>query len=203
MRFSDPNKPAISRRYAHDCARIVDLHILPTFRRRHLDSITPQEVEAFALRLRDGGLSGKRVNNVVSCLRVMLSEAHRAGAISWDPTGKNTIRALGSAPKHRGRLTRDEVLALFAEDAIETAWNGHALYRAVNFFAAATCMRQGEILAVRDADVHDRFIHVAHSWNPTYGLGPTKTRQARDVPLPARVLQAVQPFLVSGGYVLA
>ena len=80
MRFSDPNKPAISRRYAHDCARIVDLHILPTFRRRHLDSITPQEVEAFALRLRDGGLSGKRVNNVVSCLRVMLSEAHRAGA---------------------------------------------------------------------------------------------------------------------------
>jgi integrase len=64
-------------------------------------------------------------------------------------------------------------------------------------------MRQGEILAVRDADVHDRFIHVAHSWNPTYGLGPTKTRQARDVPLPARVLQAVQPFLVSGGYVFS
>lgn len=203
LRFSDPAKPAISERYAHDCARIVELHILPTFRRRRLDSMTPQEVEAFALRLRDGGLSGKRVNNVISCLRVMLSEAHRAGAIPWDPTKKNTLRALGSATKHRGRLTRDEVVRLFAEDAIASAWNGHTLYRAVNFVAAATGMRQGEILAVRDEDLRDGFIHVAHSWHPVYGLGPTKTRQARDVPLPSRVQEAVRPFLGFGGFVFS
>lgn len=202
LRFGDPNKPAISERYAHDCSRIVELHLLPTFRRRHLEDITPQEIEGFALRLRDNGTGGKRVNNVVSCLRVMLSEAYRAGSLPWDPA-KTAIRALGSATKHRGRLTRAEVLALFAEDAIATAWRGHTLYRVVNFVAAATGMRQGEILAVKDADIHDGFIHVAHSWSPAWGLGPTKTRQARDVPLPGRVFEAVRPFLGSGGFVFS
>lgn len=202
LRFGDPKKPAISERYAHDCARIVELHLLPAFRRRHLEDVTPQEVETFALRLRDSGTGGKRVNNVVSCLRVMLAEAYRAGSIPWDPA-KTAIRALGSATKHRGRLTRAEVLALFAEDAIEAAWRGHTLYRAVNFVAAATGMRQGEILAVKDADIRDGFIHVAHSWSPAWGLGPTKTRQARDVPLPARVLEAVKPFMGSGGFVFS
>jgi site-specific recombinase XerC len=121
LRFSDPAKPAISERYVNDCARILELHILPTFRRRHLDAITPQEVEAFALRLRDGGMSGKRVNNVVSCLRVLLAEAFRAGAIPLDPKGKRAIRALGSSTKERERLKREEVLALFAGDSIHTA----------------------------------------------------------------------------------
>jgi integrase len=202
LRFSDPKKPAIAERYAHECSRIVELHLLPTFRRRHLDELTPQEIEAFALRLRDGGLSGKRVNNIVSCMRVILGEAYRAGSIPWDPAS-TTIRALGSATKHRGRLTREEVRLLFAEEQIEKAWRGHTLYRAISFVAAATGCRQGEILAVKDADFRDGFIHVAHSWNPTYGLGPTKTRQARDVPLPARVLEAVKPFLGSGGYVFS
>ena len=202
LRFSDPKRPAIAERYVHECSRIVELHLLPTFRRRHLEEITPQEVEAFSLRLRDGGLSGKRVNNIVSCLRVMLGEAYRAGSLPWDPA-KTVIRALGSATKARGRLTREEVRALFADEAIATAWRGHTLYRAVNFLAAATGMRQGEILAIRDEDIRDGFVHVAHSWNWQYGLGPTKTRQARDVPLPARVLEAVKPFLGSGGYVFS
>lgn len=108
-------------------ARMVDLHILPTFSRRHLDQITPQEVEAWSLRLRDGVLSGKTVNNITTCLRVMLTEAHRAGVLPWDPTKKGAVRALGLNTYRRGRLTRKEVLALFADEAIETAWKGHLL----------------------------------------------------------------------------
>lgn len=196
-------KRAISERYVHDCARTVELHILPTFRRRHLEDLTPQEVDAFQMRLQDGGLSAKRVNNVISCMRVMLSEAKRAGSLSWNPKEKGIIVPLTSATKHRGRLTREEVKALFAEDAIATAWRGHTLYRAINFVAAATGMRQGEILATRDADIRDDFIHVAHSWHPKYGLGPTKTGQVRDVPLPPRVLEAMKPFLGTGGYVFS
>ena len=200
LQFSDPNRPGFGKRYAHDMGRIVEMHLLPVFRRRLLNSITPINVEAFALRLRDGGLSGKRVNNIVTCMRIMLAQAHRAGILPWDPKVKDVIHAMGSARRERGRLTLDEVRRLFAEENIETAWKGHTLYRAVNFVAAATGCRQGEILAIRDRDVHPDYLHVEHSWTIGYGLGPTKTRQARDVPLPARVYRTIVPFLGTGGF---
>jgi integrase len=203
LRFSDPRRPALGQRYAHDMARVVEVHLLPAFRRRRLDLITPQDVESFALRLRDGGLSGKRVNNIVTCMRIMLAEAHRAGILPWDPKWKDVIHALGSARRERGRLTLDEMRRLFLEENIATAWKGHTLYRAVNLVAAATGCRQGELLATRDADVHPDYLHVEHSWTIGYGLGPTKTRQARDVPLPSRVYQAIEPFLGSGGFVFS
>ena len=203
LRFSDPQQPAVSRRHADDMASVLRQHVMPAFGRRRLDSITPTQVETFALRLRDGGLSGKRVNNVVSCLRTILAEAHRAGLLAFDPMRKGVIRAVGTVPKERGRLTLDEVARLFDEEAISTAWKGHLLYRAVNLTAAATGMRQGEILAVRDEDVRDDHVHVAHSWSPRYGLGPTKTRQVRDVPLPPRMLQAIAPFCGTGGFVFS
>jgi integrase len=203
LKFSDPDKPAISERYAHDCARIVANHLLPTFGRRHLAEITPQEIESFSLRIRDAGLSGKRVNNVISCLRTVLSEAYRAGTLPWDPGKKDIIRAMGSATRQRGILTRAEVRALFAEDAIETAWKGHTLYRAVNAVAAISGMRQGEILAVRDQDIRDHFIVVSHSWTIGYGLGPTKTRQTRIVPISEPVMAMVRPFMGSGGFVFS
>src|SRR5271169_6218508 len=101
LRFSDPARPAFGQRYAHDMGRIVELHLLPSFRRRQLESITPTDVEAFALRLRDGGLSGKRVNNIVTCMRIMLAEAHRAGVLPWDPKVKDVIHALCSARRER------------------------------------------------------------------------------------------------------
>jgi hypothetical protein len=41
LQFSDPTKPAISQRHAHDMARVLELRILPTFRRRILHTITP------------------------------------------------------------------------------------------------------------------------------------------------------------------
>jgi len=59
------------------------------------------------------------------------------------------------------------------------------------------------ILAVQDADVHADYIHVAHSWDAKYGIKGTKTNQARDVPLPRRVREAVEPFLGSGGFVFS
>ena len=179
LQFSDPKRPAMARRYADDMERIVRLHLIPTFGRRRLDSITPQEIESFALRLRDDGLAGKTANNVVVCFRVMLAEAYRAGIIGWDPKKSGIIRRVGTAPKERGRLTREEVQRLFADENLATAWKGHALYRAINFVAAATGMRQGEILAVRDEDLQEDFIHVRHSYADGYGLGPTKTKQSR------------------------
>lgn len=73
----------------------------------------------------------------------------------------------------------------------------------VNFVAAATGCRAGEILALQDHDIHGDFIHVAHSWTHGYGLLPTKNRKERDVPLPPRVLEAIRPFLGSSRFVFS
>jgi integrase len=183
---------------------MLDARLLPAWKHTALAAITPLAIETWALKLRDGGLSGKRVNNYVSCFRTMLKEAYREGRLAFDPHTKGIVRALGNAPRRRGRLTLEEVRKLFAPEAVTTAWKGHLLYRAVNYVAAATGMRQGEILALRDGDVRDGYLHVAHSWDPKYGLGPTKSKERHDAPLYApKVWEAIKPFLGSGGFVFS
>ena len=203
LRFSDPNKPAISRRYAEDCALIAEKYLLPAFGKRYVDTITPQDVETFSLKTRDEGLSGKRCNDIISVMRTMLFEAYRAGQLSWNPKKKGAIRSLGHVPKKRGRLTGKEVRRLFAEDAIKSAWKGHLLYRVINLVAAATGCRQGEILAIHDEDIFDDYLHISKSYTPRSGLKSTKTGNIRDVPIPAKVRDAIEFFLGSRGYVFS
>ena len=194
LRFGDPAKPPLSRRYVHDNETILTQHLMPEYGRLHLDTLTPQRIEAWSLRLRDGGLSGKRVNAIVTCLRIILTEAHRAGKLPWDPKGKRAIRPLGVAAAKRGVLTLAEVVELFKPENADPVWENHTLYRVINLTAAATGAREGELLAIRSADVHEHHIHIAASWNPHYGLGPTKTKQERDLPLPPRVRKDLEPL---------
>lgn len=113
-----------------------------------------------------------------------------ARAASDSPSASQPF-CVGTA--ERELLSREGVRNLFAVAAIEKAWGGYLLYRAINLTAVATGCRLGELLALRDADVHDegRF-PIAHSWHAHYGLLPTKTRQERDVPVPPRVLDRRQ-----------
>ena len=133
----------------------------------------------------------------------MLFEAFRAGQLPWDPKKKGAIRSLGHVTKKRGRLTADEVHRLFADDAIETAWKGHLLYRIINLVAAATGCRQGEILALHDEDVFNDYLHISKSYTPRSGLKSTKTGNIRDVPIPAKVRDAIKFFLGSGNNVFS
>lgn len=201
LKRSRAGKPNISRTYTDDMRAALVRYVLPTFQDQHLDAITVPAIEKWMDTLLDSGLSPKRVNNITSCLRVMLREAKRQGLIPRDPF--DVIKPFADNCRERGVLSLDEVRELFAEQAIATAWLGNLLYRAVNMLAAASGMRQGEILAVRDEVVHDGWIHVEHSWDLKYGLQPTKTRQARDVPVPPKVIDAMRPFVGSGGFVFS
>lgn len=185
-----------------DSRRILETYLLPAFGNNRLSSITPKAVERWMFELRDRSLSAKRVNNIMGTLRTMLTEAVRLRQLDANPMGH--VRPLAGGTPERKLLTLEEVRRLFAPAAVEEAWGGHLLYRAINLTAAATGCRLGELLALQDADVHDEgYFHVAHSWHPHYGLLPTKTRQERDVPVPARVLEALAPFRGSGGFVFS
>jgi integrase len=179
----------------------LENHILPRFRTSRLTSIKPQAVEAWMFDLLDQGLSPKRINNIAGCLRVMLGEAKRLGLLQANPFDQ--VRMFAGRDRDRGTFSIEEIRILFGPDSLEKIWNGHQLHRAVNELAAATGLRQGEILALQDEDIHEDHIHISHSYHWKYGLLPTKTRQERDVPVPARVLEDIAFFLGSGGYVFS
>lgn len=186
-------KPAISQRHARDMRSALEGHILPEFKNYRLAAITPQVIERWMFSLLDSGLSAKRANNIVSCLRVMLTEARRLGLLQRNPF--EAVRPFADNCRERGVLSIDEVKTLFDTRSISTLWEGHLLHRLINEVAAASGMRQGEILAIRVEDVRNGYLHVAHSWHPQYGLGPTKTKQVRDVPIPSRVLGDMSFFI--------
>lgn len=198
---SPRNRPAISERHAADMLSALKMHILPRFRTTRLSTIRPTMIETWMFELEDKGLSYKRINNIAGCLRVMLSEAKRRGLLAANPFEQ--VQLFGDDSRDRGTFTIEEIRTLFAADSLEKIWNGHQLHRAVNELAAATGLRQGEILALRDEDVHADHVHVAHSWHWKYGLLPTKTRQERDVPVPGRVMNDMSFFVGSGGYVFS
>ncbi|MBN2323145.1 MAG: tyrosine-type recombinase/integrase [Spirochaetes bacterium] len=198
---SKAGKPAISKNYAKEMRSVLQQYILPYFENHKLANISPHLIEKWMFGLLDKGLSPKRVNNILSCMRVMLGEAHRVGLIKGNPF--RAVRPLADNSRERGVFTIDEVRKLFNRENIGPVWGGHLLYRVINELAAVSGMRQGEILAIRDGDLHDGYINVAHSWNPQFGLGPTKTRQIRDVPVPIRVIDDMQLFIGTGGFVFS
>jgi integrase len=199
---SPEGRPTISERHVVDMRRILEAYLLPAFGTKRLSAITPKTAERWMFELRDRGLSAKRVNNIMGCLRVMLNEAVRLGQLHLNPMDR--VRPLAGGVAERKLLSLEEVRKLFAAEAIEKVWGGHLLYRALNLTAAATGCRLGELLALQDADVHDEgYFHIVHSWHARYGLLPTKTRQERDVPVPARALEAIELFRGSGGFVFS
>ena len=198
---SSSQKQLISRRHADDNRRILENHILPYFQKYRISKISTGVVEGFKLALQDKGLSRKRIINILSCLRVMISEGYRLGYIEKNPF--DAVNPLAVDEREGGVLTINEVRRLFDPANIEKIWQGHLLYRAINMFAAVSGARQGEILALRDEDLKDGYVHIAHSWSMKYGLGPTKTRQERDIPLPSKVAEALEPFRGTGGFVFS
>ena len=198
---SSANRPTISKNHSREMRSVLELYVLPSFGRMKLSTINPRTIETWMFSLKDKGLSSKRVNNITSCLRVMTREAVRLGFVQRNPF--DAVRPFADNCRERGILTIDEVRQLFDAKNISSAWKDHLLYRSINLMAAATGKRQGEILALRDEDLKDGYVHVAHSWSPKDGLGPTKSRQERDVPIPDRVLESMQPFIGTGGFIFS
>jgi integrase len=198
---SAPGRPAVSRRYADQMRSILQQHLIPGFGKYKLSAITAAMIEEWSLGLRENGLSGKHVNDILSGLRIMFTEALRQGRIRRNPF--EAVRPLGVDRKERGVLSVEEVREMFLDTNIKKIWNEHTLHRTLNLAGASTGCRMGELLALRDEDVHEGWLHIAHSWHPRYGLGPTKTRQTRDVPVPGRTLEAIQRFTGTGGFIFS
>lgn len=192
---SAADRPAVSRRYAHDAQVKVERHVMPVFGQKKLDGITAAQIEDWMMDMRQEWTRAT-VNNIATVMRVMLTEAYRLELIPRNPFDR--VRPLVVDHKPRGILTIDEARAVLDP----ARWN-NPLYYAASLIAAFTGMRRGEILAVRSSTLAPDHIVVDRSWHPKYGLTPTKTKRSRVVPIPRSVYEVIQAFLAWEGFVLS
>jgi integrase len=159
-------------------ARSVKNHLEPFFGRMRIANIDDEQILRFQEKLENEGLAGGTINRVTVALRLVLKAAYRKKMMRRMPI----VEAVSEKDhKRRGVYLPQEIRSLF-----KLEWPDRRCYIA-NLTAAATGMRAGEVVALRESDVLEEVLKVEHTWNPRFGLGPTKTGRVRIVPITSRV----------------
>ena len=177
--------------YSHsgaDCKnRFIHTQAIPFFGEKSITAITPKDIEDFANRLKDSGLTNTTVNHYMKDLKVIFHEALRRNDIQTDPTRQ--ILPFRNDTREKGIFTVAEIESLFCgENIVQRIWNGNKEAYLMNLLAVKTGMRLGEIQALRVQDIKEDYIFVQHSWEANYGLKSTKTGNERIIPVKSEIL---------------
>ena len=195
---------SFGRRTAEGHRANLSNYILPFFDAVRLSRISPFLVEEFMLHLTepqtddDKQLANKTVNNILSTLRVMLSEAYRLGYIVKNPSEK--IGQLAAKPRQKSILSLDEVKLLLSNEAAMKTWED-VRHFTLSLLAASTGMRLGECQGLQIQHVHEGYVDVRHSWGRKYGLKETKTNEPRAVPIPSRTQRYLAEVIQTSPYI--
>ena len=159
-------------------SRSTKNHLIPFFGKMRIARIDDEDTRRFQETLEDQELSGGTINRVTVALRLILKGAYRKKMMRRMPI----VEAVSEKDRRqRGVYLPDEIRALF-----KLEWPDRRCYVA-NITAAATGLRAGEIAGLRESNVHSEYLEVECTWNPRFGLGPTKTGRVRVVPIPFRI----------------
>jgi integrase len=168
-------RPAVKARTFEGYASIVRVRIVPRLGRLRLSEVESLDVQRLCADLQRS-LSAQSVVNTYRCLHRALDQAVRWGLILRNPCD-------GAVPP---AARRPEVRALTAAEASRLlASTMDAPHHALYMLALATGMRQGELLALRwaDVDFNGRWLSVRRSAQQQRGKGivfvEPKTRRSR------------------------
>lgn len=157
------------------------------------------DVEDFRARLAE--VAGPRtVNSVLTALKAVWAYLHRRGELPADPF--LAVGKLSYEKRESGIFTAKELADLFPADGLGP-WEDQQAFTC--FLIAATCgLRRSELLALawKHIDFEAKALHVLQAWKDRETLGEPKWGQRRDVPLPARTLQALKELRAASYYVL-
>lgn len=146
----------------HDSYRsALDIHLLPEFGEKDLDSIARKDIKDFISNKRKGGLSSGSVRNFKAYLSSILSEAVDDELIQFNPAAR-TGKMIKKDDKPEIRPFTWEEKTKFEE----TLEKHYPRYYAFFLTALRTGMRLGELLALKtgDLDFNGGFIEVRRSW---------------------------------------
>lgn len=155
--------------------RLLEHQLLPFFSGFRLDAITAAAVKDWVVWVR-GKCSAKTSNNAQSVLNIILKSAYERALIGSVPCAGMAFR----------RVERKERVLLSPEE-LGKIWRGNWGWESARLaflVCAVTGMRIGEVTGLLSCNVGEDRINVEHSLHPKFGLGPTKTRARRWVPVP-------------------
>jgi len=149
--------------------------LLPYFASTTIEKITVSQIKSWMIKA-SNKWAHKTINNAKSVLSIILSVAVEDGIIEVNPS--LGIEKLKTDKIDRVLLTIEELQMVFAEQ-----WQKE-MVRVAALTAVITGMRIGEILALKKNAVHSEYLDVQYSWSSKHGIGNTKTKEKRKVPVP-------------------
>ncbi|MBW8004022.1 MAG: tyrosine-type recombinase/integrase, partial [Planctomycetes bacterium] len=177
----------ISRRQCTEKTALLNNRIIPALGKLKLIDIDRSTIKQLRNDLFREGVSGATINKCLSCIRAILESAEDKRLIQAIPR----IERAAEQKKSRGILKPDEAKALFLKP-----WPDIRAYTA-NILAAATGLRQGEILALQRQNVKTGYLEILRGWNQRTGElnETTKSGRARYVPIPEKVEVAIHELI--------
>lgn len=189
---------------------IVTNHLNPVFGNLPINSIDRSKVMLFVADMTKRNIPEGTRTNIRRTLSMILNEALRSRAITFNPT--DGVRIKRSRREEMVFLTRQQVAILAHSIGNPTfSTGGHVSqtyskhypqYEVMVRFVSETGLRSGEIAALRigDLDLVNRRVYVSRSASETEGqliYESTKTYETRSVPIPKMVAQEMQEHLKS------
>lgn len=150
--------------------------LLPYFEDYQIRNISKSEIKNWIIWASDKW-SPKTVNNAQTVLNIILNQAVDKNIIEFNPANGLSFRRIEK--KERVLMNVDEVIQVYKSDR----WTNENLRRAF-LLDVITGMRISEIAGLRNCDVHDSYIDLRHSYSRQFGLGDTKTKTCRKIPIP-------------------
>lgn len=141
-----------------------------------IDRISVDTVKKWIVWLNESW-SAKTSNNAQSVFNIIMKSAKEKRLIKEVPSADLSFRKIKK--KERILLTVAELNAIYHSPL----WTWTSA-RTAFLTCALTGMRIGEVTALQSFEVADDRLNVEHSLHPKFGLGPTKTRVCRYVPIP-------------------
>ena len=169
-----------SRSWAQRQKKLLETIITPHFGKQSLFSITYNEIDKFILSLKDENYSNKKINHIITTLKNIFYYAKLQNVIEINPcVGIKPFKVISP---EKGILSTEELKALFADKDRNQIWKEKKHF-ILNYLAAVTGMRLGEILALKPSDIINDTVKVSFSYSQLDGLKETKTGKSRIIPI--------------------
>lgn len=169
------DRPAIGNKQIVKYRGFVINYFIKFMPNNSLDIFSPSDIKEFRLKLlENSSLSRKSINDVMSCLRVMLNSAMNDGMISRDPF--RGISPLIAEPKPRDAFSMDHMKIIMKYE-----WKNPDV-RLFILVAALTGMRLSEINSLRHDNIKEDYIDLQDQYR-SGKLMPLKTRHSRKIPI--------------------
>jgi integrase len=191
------------RTWAQKQRSLLEKIITPHFIGIDIRNITSLMIDDFVLELRQSNHGAKTINHILTTLKIIFKYAEQNRIIQDNPAGG--IKPFKITTSEKGIFMREELIKLFRAPEQSGLWS-NPMHFLLNYLAATTGLRLGEILALRTENIVGNTIIIQHSWNRLDGLKCTKTGKNRIVPISSELCRTIQKYLSNkniSGYIFS